>query len=289
MDQYKKIKNLLKESTTEFFSFTPKGEKLQTMLLRGLDSSIEPEELLKMLKEKECDGLEFVGVKPFTTARAKREKRKLPFFLVQLSPNSKLDSLRSINVLDYQVVTWEKVKRSENILQCVRCQRFGHAASNCEMQPRCVKCGKNHKAEECSLGQDRVADRAQLSCALCGNSGHTANYRGCPKFQYMKKVNLARQQKVEVKRPPASTQTPAVTPQWTYAQMASGRGNTVQQQPKVAAQAPVPKAPETQPDLLAILLSIQGQMSQLQRQLELQAKRVDQIYAFLPGLAHHQS
>lgn len=258
------------------------------MLLKGLEPSTEPEELLKMLQLVKCDGLTFVGVKPFTTAKAKRENRKLPFFLVQLSPNSNLEGLRTINVLDYQVVSWEKVKRSEGIIQCVRCQRFGHAASNCEMQPRCVKCSKNHKTEECPLGKEG-ADKSQLSCVLCKNSGHTANYRGCPEFQSMKQANLARKQKSAVKVPPRSIQKTVVTPQISYAQMAAGRGSTIQQKPKVAAQAQVPKAPEAQGDLLAILLSIQGQMGQLQCQLQEQANRVDKIYALLPSLAHLQS
>lgn len=107
----------------------------------------------------------------------------------------------------------------------------------------------------------------------------------------MKLVNLARKQKrvVKVTPGPAPARKIAVTPQITYAQMASGRVPTVQQQPTAAAKATLPKAPEAQGDLLTILLQIQGQMGQLQRQLSEQAARVDKIYALLPSLTHLQS
>ncbi|XP_055840787.1 microtubule-associated protein futsch-like [Episyrphus balteatus] len=108
LEEHKKIRFLLKEATTEYFSFTPKLDKIQTVLLKGIDSCTEPPALYHELRRKASDDLEIISVKPFQTALSRREKRKLPIFLVQLSPNSKLDSLRSITVLNYQVVTWDK-------------------------------------------------------------------------------------------------------------------------------------------------------------------------------------
>ncbi|XP_055836607.1 putative uncharacterized protein DDB_G0271606 [Episyrphus balteatus] len=89
--------------------------------INGIDSCTEPQMLYDELCRKASGDIEIISVKPFQMALSRREKRKLPIFLVQLSPNSKLDSLRNITILNYQVVTWNKLKRRGDMLQCVRC------------------------------------------------------------------------------------------------------------------------------------------------------------------------
>lgn len=62
--------------------------------------------------------------------------------------------------------------------QCHRCQLYGHAAANCSAPPRCVKCLVPHHTKECT----RTRDAPTLpGCVLCGQYGHPANYRGCPR------------------------------------------------------------------------------------------------------------
>ncbi|GBP95472.1 Nucleic-acid-binding protein from transposon X-element [Eumeta japonica] len=61
--------------------------------------------------------------------------------------------------------------------QCHRCQLYGHAAANCNANPRCVKCLVPHWTRDCPLTRD---SEEKPSCVNCGQN-HTANYRGCPK------------------------------------------------------------------------------------------------------------
>ena len=49
----KKRKIYLKVVDTQFYTYTPKEEKVQTFMLKGIDSSFEPSDLLTYLKEKE--------------------------------------------------------------------------------------------------------------------------------------------------------------------------------------------------------------------------------------------
>ncbi|XP_055923683.1 mRNA export factor GLE1-like [Eupeodes corollae] len=282
--EYKLLKEVLKQATAEFFSYTPKSEKFQTVLLKGISSCTEPEELLAELRQKATDDLDFIGVKPFTTVKSRRGGYRLPMFLVTLSPQSSFESVKKIKSLDYQTARWDTLKRHDGILQCTKCQRFGHANANCNMQLRCVRCGETHKEGECKLGNERVEDLTLLKCVLCGNQGHPANYRGCPKVQQMKQKQAS--QKAEKSRTVRQAPTQKfVDPKFSYAQMVSGSGNTRQAPPTVAPKAPVPKAPEVQPDIVALLLSIQGQLTGLQSQIKEQGKRVDHLYSLLPGLA----
>jgi len=73
----------------------------------------------------------------------------------------------------------------KGLLQCKRCQRFGHTQRNCGYAPRCVACGGSHRSGGCST------PREQPQCCGCGGN-HTANYRGCVKWKEAKAA-LAKQ------------------------------------------------------------------------------------------------
>lgn len=181
-------------------------------------------------------------------------------------------------------------------MQCARCQRFGHAAANCKMEFRCVKCAKNHSSGECPLGKDQVEDRSTLKCALCRTNGHPASYRGCPKVQELKNKFERGTPKTVAAKPVPRVPATAVTPAISYAQMASGRRPAQQTVPK-AVTVPVIRQPEANTDLSSILLAIQAQMAQMQKciaeqaertarleqQFLQQAARIDVIYSRLSG------
>jgi hypothetical protein len=60
-----------------------------------------------------------------------------------------------------------------NIPQCKRCQAYFHTKVYCAYRPICVKCGKSHSTEQCSLPKTPPA-----TCLHCGES-HPTSYRRC--------------------------------------------------------------------------------------------------------------
>jgi len=57
-------------------------------------------------------------------------------------------------------------------LQCYKCQAFGHVASACKANQKCVRCGGGHEVFNCPV------DRGQPKCANC-DGAHSAAYKGC--------------------------------------------------------------------------------------------------------------
>ena len=56
-------------------------------------------------------------------------------------------------------------------LRCYKCQRYGHIAAACKGKQRCLKCGGEHRVEECKAeGQDK--------CCNCGGQ-HRVTFGGC--------------------------------------------------------------------------------------------------------------
>ena len=69
-----------------------------------------------------------------------------------------------------------------NPVQCYKCQLFGHTATNCKGQDKCLYCSKRHAFKDC--------DKQAMKCANCGSLAHMANYGGCPKMKQAKEIEI---------------------------------------------------------------------------------------------------
>lgn len=191
---YVRVKVHLEKAKTKFFTFTPKCAKTKTFLLKGLPADIKPEEIIFELRKHENEHLKFIKVSQFATPKSRKEGYELPIFLVQITSESNIKSLKSIRGLLYRCVKWEPLKKEE-IPQCRKCQGFFHSASNCFMEQKCVKCDKSHDVGKCSLSKVEANDRDKLYCVLCNKYGHPASYRGCEKYKDLqKKIKSKRQE-----------------------------------------------------------------------------------------------
>ncbi|XP_055371865.1 uncharacterized protein MAL13P1.304-like [Condylostylus longicornis] len=178
LDVYKKVKEGLDLIEADYYSFTPSIEKNKTYLLKGLQANENEQDIQEYLRQLNCNSIEFVKVNRFSTTKSKNENKILPLFLVQISPNSNPKELYNIKYVNNQLVHWEKLRKND-ILQCKRCQRFGHAAPNCRLEYRCVKCSENHGPGECKLNRSENHE-IKPYCVLCKASGHPASFKGCP-------------------------------------------------------------------------------------------------------------
>ena len=63
------------------------------------------------------------------------------------------------------------------VLQCYKCQKFGHNFFECkEAASRCLRCGGDHRLTSCTVQKE------QAKCANCLEN-HAANYRGCQSYK----------------------------------------------------------------------------------------------------------
>jgi hypothetical protein len=69
---------------------------------------------------------------------------------------------------------------TEKLLQCFKCQGFGHSSKRCGAREKCVYCAGNHRLSECP--------KEQIKCANCDGT-HTSSYSKCPRLVEAKEVN----------------------------------------------------------------------------------------------------
>lgn len=274
---YSAVKEALQKVSAPFYSYTPKDEKKSTYVLKGLDCSYTPEEILEELKNLNVKDLNFVSSFRLETNRSKKEKTQLPFIIVQISPESKPSALREIKYIFHHVVQWEKLKR-QGLIQCHKCQRFTHTTANCNMDTRCVKCGENHDPTNCSLNE--TSGKEQLYCVLCGEHGHPASYGGCSAHEALKKklkqkVTAAR----EVRREKEQMFQNYVGKGVSFADQLRGAKGVPSHSTQTRKLNPLDEIKNT------VLDAMQLQFVQLAKTLEVQSKRIDTLFNIIGTLS----
>lgn len=191
---YNKLSNKLKAlNELEWHTYTVAEEKQHAFVLRGLDFDVDLKDIKEQLEEEHKITTNNI-YKMSTTGR--------PLYLVTTSNKINLNFLvNNIKHLMNTRVYWERRRNERKLIQCRRCQRWGHATSNCYRVPRCLKCANNHWTRECEKTPDTPA-----KCANC-NMDHPANYSKCP--EYTKALEL-----LESKKPTFKPAPPPVTNAW---------------------------------------------------------------------------
>ena len=221
---FDEVKELLNGANTSYYSFTPKEKKNFTYLLKGLPQSFSEQEIPNELQQSAIVGHDFVKVIKFKTTKSIKENRALPIFIAQLSPKSDLKRLNELKYVSYHIVSWEKLNKKSDT-QCRRCQRFGHSASNCNLNYRCVKCNDPHKPGECKINLEQPDQSGKKpSCVNCKAEGHPASYKGCPKYKEYK-LNIRSQIKHNSVKSPREITNPSFIRAGISFASATGRVN----------------------------------------------------------------
>lgn len=142
------------EDRSHFHTYTPASSKTHGFVLRGLDHQPSTEKVkLALLEEHEIE------TKNIYEMRATQR----PQYLVITSSSITLKYLNTTikHLMSIRVFVEERHNKTR-IIQCHRCQVWGHATTNCVRQPRCLKCAENHLTRTC---QKPMTEKAK--CANC--------------------------------------------------------------------------------------------------------------------------
>uniref|UniRef100_A0A6V7JBE4 Pre-C2HC domain-containing protein n=1 Tax=Bracon brevicornis TaxID=1563983 RepID=A0A6V7JBE4_9HYME len=205
---YKNILLILKDRQIDHYSYSLKNEKPKSIVLKGITQDIDPDILKFKILDKKPKDVEIVKVIPMDSNNSRNKN-----YIIQVSPTSNISELKKINLLNFQRVHWEKLRKDQPF-QCKNCQQFGHCSSNCNLKFRCVKCAQSHDYGKCPLPKE--CDRNLLHCANCDQSGHPANYKGCAFYKTAIKLHksnklLMEENKLKKIRQLAQFVTPNIT------------------------------------------------------------------------------
>jgi hypothetical protein len=183
---YDKVKRRWIEENVCFHTYTGKNDKRHTYVIKGLHGDIDATDISEELRSKSIDVINVNKMKG--TIR--------PMYMVSIRGETKLSTLTNVaKYICYTRVTWERYVSKRKATQCHRCQKWGHATSNCYGDPKCLKCAESHLTKDCKKPQTTPA-----KCANCEGS-HPANYTSCS--AYLKRMEkTAGKKKTTEQRPP---------------------------------------------------------------------------------------
>lgn len=170
-DDYRECLRLLVERKDSHRRRPYDYERDFRVVIRGIPKEFPESEVMASLLEQ--------GIQVRSVHRL-RNKRKGAYdiVLVKIDPTS--ESCKTIfTVKEVCMLVGIRVERPHKrvwIGQCHRCQHYGHSQKGCFAPWRCVKCLLPHSTNDCKKPKG-----VPPSCVLCGQSGHTANWLGCPK------------------------------------------------------------------------------------------------------------
>lgn len=193
-EEYKKIIAVIRANGLIGHTFTPKDSKCYRIVIKDLHHSTPHEAILEAI---EATNNKIKG--EIINARYGPDKKPTSTFFVNIEPSANNPAVKNITHIFNQKVKIEDPRKSKSIVQCQRCQRYGHSKNNCMRPYRCVKCGDGHKTSECKK-KDRTSP---AKCALC-SCDHPANYKGCEVYKEI----LSRRNKTST---PRETQPAPIT------------------------------------------------------------------------------
>jgi len=189
-DSYRTVVKDLEANNKNFYTYQLKSSKGITVVIKGIDSDVDPNEI------KEALGEQGFHAKAVTNIFNKK-KEPQPIFRVELLPDStKLKKnedhpIYKIQYLLHRRITIEPPHPRNGPVQCANCQEFNHTKKYCTLRPVCVACGELHRTSDCT--KKSLNDRSLIKCGNCGGN-HTASYRGCEVYKHLKRnFSLKRQ------------------------------------------------------------------------------------------------
>lgn len=160
-------KEMLRENSVEFHTFSMKEDKNHAFVLRGLFQEVDVGDIMAEIKEQDIPVKEVFRMKG----------TRYPAYLVVTSAETTIKRIEAVRYISYTKVRWERHYNSKMIIQCHRCQAWGHATANCNAVPKCLKCAATHLTRDCTKDPNLPA-----KCVNCGGA-HPANNTTCSVYQ----------------------------------------------------------------------------------------------------------
>lgn len=174
-DVYRKLVRKLNEGNVSFHTYQLKQDRAYRVVLKNMHYSVDVNDIKENLSQMGHT------VRNITNVLHSYSKKPLSMFFIDLEPRSNNKDIFNIQYLLHAKIIFEPPHTKREIVQCKRCQQYGHTKGYCRHPFRCVKCGKDHDTTKCTKDKSSPA-----VCALCGGD-HPANYKGCAVFKSIQK------------------------------------------------------------------------------------------------------
>lgn len=184
---YKELISVVRDNGLIGHTFNRKDQRNYRVVIKNLHHTTPINAIIEAI---ESTGNTVVG--EVINAKYGPEKKPTSTFFINMLPGPNNKTVKELKYIYHQSIVIEDPKKRKTIIQCQRCQQYGHSKNYCMRPFRCVKCGEAHKTSECTK-RDR---NTPATCALCFGP-HPANFKGCEVYQEILKRKTARSRPID--------------------------------------------------------------------------------------------
>lgn len=173
VETYKNVMDAVRQQGLIGHTFNRKDKRAYRVVIRNLHHTTP----INIIKET-LEGTGNTVVGEIINVKYGPEKLPTSTFFANLaqSPNNK--AVKNVKYIYHQSVVIEDPRKRKSVVQCQRCQQYGHTKNYCMRPYRCVKCAQDHKTADCP----KIDRNTPATCALC-QGAHPANYKGCEVYK----------------------------------------------------------------------------------------------------------
>lgn len=182
---YRTLVRHLKDENIVHHTYQLKEDRAYRIVIRGLHHGTSADEIKEELKEQGHI------IRNIHNIRHRISKEPLPLFFVDIEPKPNNTEIFKLQYLNNQKITIESPRKKNDIVQCTRCQCYGHTKTYCTKPFSCVKCGGGHNSTTCKKTRETPP-----KCALC-DGNHPANYKGCSVYKDLQNARSKNSYKIE--------------------------------------------------------------------------------------------
>ena len=191
LTDYNKVLKHVQDQEFSHHTYTPKDGKTHAFVLRGY-GHVNTQELKNDLTD-----LQIIVKNVYIMKNKKDAVNPETNYLVITDAKHTLKDLQTIKVLNHVRIRWERRRQEARITQCMRCQTWGHVATNCRRRIACVICAGEHSSKECTLPKTQPP-----TCANCRGAHTACNREKCPVYQNKAKYTEAARQETRKQAAP---------------------------------------------------------------------------------------
>ncbi|GFT83993.1 nucleic-acid-binding protein from transposon X-element [Trichonephila clavipes] len=176
IDDHRDITPLLEDKKAEHYVIDHLANQPIKVVIKGLPVDTDMADIEADLVQKRFAIEKVAQLRKFST------KAFLPIYMVGVRRTEMAQNIYDVKNVCYLCVTVDPFQRKPGVTQCYNCNYFNHSSKNCKMNPRCLKCGKNHRRGECEI-KEKIENPKYINC---NEDGHVASLRSCSVFPKIK-------------------------------------------------------------------------------------------------------
>ncbi|GBL68719.1 putative RNA-directed DNA polymerase from transposon X-element [Araneus ventricosus] len=177
-EEHRNMQKFCREEKIEFYVIRPLSERPFKIVMKGLHRDTDIEEI----KSELAIALPEIEILKVGQLKNVRTKSPIDIFMIELKKNGHENKIFELTHFMFLKIKIQNYRKPPGATQCWNCNMFNHSSANCGFQTRCLKCGENHRTNQCPI----TTPQENPKCINCGATGHIASWRGCPLFPKIK-------------------------------------------------------------------------------------------------------